>query len=370
MMKFLLCIVLLTSLFKLSIFFSISRSWRYLKSHGSNFHSLSRELSALYAKKKKLIISDDFLNTLENSESSNEVIEQSDAVISEEPKSKKSKKKQKQQTENASDDADQSEPQQDDIKLQKNKIVNADIDHDPVIDVSIPVEETKDNKVETIEQKLRRERPPSRVKFAESSQPGYAMLALESVGLVFGNEEILIDSSFSVSTGERVGLVGPNGSGKTTQLKILSGDIIPTTGTVVKSSPNLRVSFLRQEFLDSLNLQNTLRQELYSTFTEEQKLIDDISQCEKDIANAVDSEAKMNEYLDKLQVLQEKAISKGVYSLNSKIEKMMDNMGFSKADADSLISTFSGGWKMRIGLAKILLENPNIVLLDEPVRVA
>jgi ATPase subunit of ABC transporter with duplicated ATPase domains len=114
-----------------------------------------------------------------------------------------------------------------------------------------------------------------------------------------------------------------------------------------------------------LNPKNTLREELYATFTEERKLTDDITKCEQDIADSVDNEAKMNEYLDKLQGLQEKAISKGVYSLNSKIEKMMDNMGFSKSDADSLVSTFSGGWKMRIGLAKILLENPNIVLLDE-----
>jgi ATPase subunit of ABC transporter with duplicated ATPase domains len=66
----------------------------------------------------------------------------------------------------------------------------------------------------TIEQKVRKEKPPSRIRFAESSQPDFAMMALEGVGLIYGNQVVIKDSSFSVATGERVGLVGPNGGGK------------------------------------------------------------------------------------------------------------------------------------------------------------
>jgi ATPase subunit of ABC transporter with duplicated ATPase domains len=99
------------------------------------------------------------------------------------------------------------------------------------------------------------------------------MMGLDKVGLMYGKEVIIRDGTFTVQTGDRVGLVGPNGGGKSTQLKILSGEIEPTTGDVIKSSPNLRIAFLRQEFIDQLNLQNSLRQELLSSFVEEQQIL-------------------------------------------------------------------------------------------------
>ena len=194
------------------------------------------------------------------------------------------------------------------------------------------------------------------------------MMGLDKVGLVYGNEVVLKDASFSVSTGERVGLVGPNGSGKTTQLKILAGILEPTTGEIIKSSRNLRVAFLRQEFIDELQPDNTLRQELYTSFEEEIQLLKSIEQCESEVALYVDDPTKMEEVLDRLQKLQDKAISKGVYALDAKVDKIMDTVGFGTADASMPVRSFSGGWKMRIGLAKILLKDPNILLLDEPTN--
>jgi len=229
-------------------------------------------------------------------------------------------------------------------------------------------ESTNDKNQLTVEQRVRKEKPPSRVRFAESSQPDFVSIALEKVGLVYGNEEVLIDSSFTVTTGERVGLVGPNGSGKTTQLKILAGEIEPTTGDVVKSSRNLRIAYLRQEFIDELVPTQTLREELYSSFVEEKQLLKDISDCEDEVGRTTDDTKKMEEVLNRLQELQDKAISRGVYALDSKVEKIMEATGFSSSDADALVKSFSGGWKMRIGLAKILLKDPNILLLDEPTN--
>jgi ATPase subunit of ABC transporter with duplicated ATPase domains len=335
--------------------------------------------STLFAKKKsKTLISDDFLASFAEDIAEDATVESTttideNAVVDQKQNKKKKKKK---GTDNNNNDDDLSSKESDKTSTVSNG--EADVIGAPSVglDSSIiggisPIDETSsslDSTVETVEQRARRERPPSRVRFAESSQPGFVMMGLEQISLAFGNVEVLVNISFSVSTGERVGLVGPNGSGKTTQLRILAGDLQPTSGTIVKSSQNLRVSFLRQEFLDSLNPENTLKDELFSTFKEEQQILDAIAQCENDVAQSVGNEDQLTQILDKLQSLQEKAISKGVYSMNSKVEKIMGSMGFSSNDADAKIKTFSGGWKMRIGLAKILLEGPNIVLLDEPTN--
>jgi len=95
-----------------------------------------------------------------------------------------------------------------------------------------------------------------------SSQPGFVSLGLEKVSVTFRNQEVINDSSWSVKTGDRVGLVGPNGSGKTTQLNIMGGVAQPTTGDVVKSSEDLRVAMLRQEFVDELEPERLLKDEM------------------------------------------------------------------------------------------------------------
>jgi ATPase subunit of ABC transporter with duplicated ATPase domains len=89
---------------------------------------------------------------------------------------------------------------------------------------------------------------------------------------------------------------------------------------------------------------------------------------ETELAEAADDPSMMEEKLNKLADLQEQANMKGVYSLESRIEKIMDQTGFGEADGDALVSSFSGGWKMRIGIAKILLQEPNVLLLDEPTN--
>lgn len=145
---------------------------------------------------------------------------------------------------------------------------------------------------------------------------------------------------------------------QSTLLKILNGEIECTYGDVIKSSPNLRVAFLRQEFVDQLNMSRTLREELLASFVEERQLLADIASCEQEVERTVDDPQQMEVVLNRLQKLQDSAISKGVYALDSKVDKIMDQTGFAPEDGHALVSSFSGGWKMRIGLAKILLLDP------------
>lgn len=120
----------------------------------------------------------------------------------------------------------------------------------------------------------------------------------------------------------------------------------------------MRVAFLRQEFMDELVMTRTLKEELLASFTDEQEVLRSIEQCENDLAQATDDPDKMQDILNRLQSLQEEAIAMGAYALDAKILKALDAMGFSTDDLNTKVESFSGGWKMRIGLAKILCLDP------------
>ena len=222
----------------------------------------------------------------------------------------------------------------------------------------------------TLEDKIRKERPPPRIRVMESTQPGYTSLRLENIGITFRNQEVLKDVTWGVTTGDRIGLVGANGAGKTTQLRILYGEMEPTTGDVVKSSKDLRVAMLRQEFIDELVKERTLKEEFMSVFVQENKLLQDLKDAEVALGNMSEADTDaMQEILDKMQGLQQKAEDKEVYALESKVKKVMDLMGFTEDEGEDLVASFSGGWKMRIGLGKVLLQDPNILLLGKSLSL-
>jgi ABC-type Mn2+/Zn2+ transport system ATPase subunit len=220
----------------------------------------------------------------------------------------------------------------------------------------------------TLEDKIRKERPPPRIRVMESSQPGYTSLRLENVGITFRDQAVLKDVTWGVQTGDRIGLVGANGAGKTTQLRIMANEMEPTTGDVVKSSKDLRVAMLRQEFVDELIPDQTLKEEFMTVFAEENKILTDLREAERALEGMTGDEAdaeEMQAILDRMQELQNKAEDKGVYALESQVKKVMDLMGFQDEEGDDLVASFSGGWKMRIGLGKVLLKDPNVLLLGE-----
>ena len=165
----------------------------------------------------------------------------------------------------------------------------------------------------------------------ETSQPDYTALRLENIAITFRDQPVLKSATWGVQTGDRIGLVGANGAGKTTQLRILAGELEPTAGDVVKSHKDLRVAMLRQEFIDEIDLTRTLREEFISVFTEEAEIMAQLSQAEKELegmtGDATDAEA-MQEVLDRMAKLQVKADSKNVNVLDSRVSKIMDLMGF------------------------------------------
>ena len=218
----------------------------------------------------------------------------------------------------------------------------------------------------TLEDKIRKERPPPRIRVMESAQPGFVSLRMENIGITFRNQEVLKDVTWGVQSGERIGLVGKNGAGKSTQLRIMSGELEPTTGDVVKSSGDLRTAMLRQEFVDELVKERTLKEEFMSVFAEENQIVQDLKEAETQLETMSDADPDaMQEILDRMADLQQKAEDKDVYVLESKVKKTMDLMGFNDDEADDLVASFSGGWKMRIGLGKVLLKDPNVLLLGK-----
>ena len=187
----------------------------------------------------------------------------------------------------------------------------------------------------TAEERIRKERPPPRIRIMETSQPDYTALRLENIAITFRDQPVLKSATWGVQTGDRIGLVGANGAGKTTQLRILSGELEPTAGDVIKSSKDLRVAMLRQEFIDEIDLERTLRDEFLSVFTDEAMVMEQLTQAEKELENmtgdAADADA-MQEVLDRMQKLQNKADVMNVKALDSRVSKIMDLMGFEQEE--------------------------------------
>eukprot|EP00578_Thalassiosira_sp_NH16_P010815 CAMPEP_0181120878 /NCGR_PEP_ID=MMETSP1071-20121207/24414_1 /TAXON_ID=35127 /ORGANISM="Thalassiosira sp., Strain NH16" /LENGTH=929 /DNA_ID=CAMNT_0023205609 /DNA_START=19 /DNA_END=2808 /DNA_ORIENTATION=- len=231
-------------------------------------------------------------------------------------------------------------------------------------------QETPKKKKLTAEERIRKDRPPPRIRVMESSQPDYTALRLENIAITFRDQPVLTSATWGVQTGDRIGLVGANGAGKTTQLRIMAGELEPTAGDVIKSNKDLRVAMLRQEFVDEIDPERSLREEFRSVFVEENAIMEELALAEKELEGMTgdqDGDA-MQEVLDRMAKLQGKADVKNVNALDSRVSKIMDLMGFEPEEGDYEVSMFSGGWKMRIGLGKVLLKDPNILLLDEPTN--
>ena len=193
------------------------------------------------------------------------------------------------------------------------------------------------------------------------------MLRLEKISKIYPTGEVLKDVSWEIRNGERIGLVGVNGAGKSTQLKIIAGLEEATDGSLI-SEGDPSIAYLKQEF--DVDLSRTVREELFEAFKE----ASDLLQSQKLVQENMESElaSKDLDYLDllikELSVIQSKFESINGYDLESKVEKLLPNIGFNQNEADRLVGDFSGGWQMRIALGKILLQSPDLLLLDEPTN--
>jgi ATP-binding cassette, subfamily F, member 3 len=189
------------------------------------------------------------------------------------------------------------------------------------------------------------------------------MLRLEHISKIYPTGEVLKDINWEVKPGDRIGLVGVNGAGKSTQLKIIAGKTEPTTGEIIRPA-SLHIAYLSQEFeVDHLR---TVKEELWQAFGEANDVHIALSAVHHKLEAATPEE--LDKLLNKMDKLQRQYEGLNGYGLEAEIDKILPEMGFDAEDGDRLVSAFSGGWQMRMSLAKILLQSPDLLLLDEPTN--
>lgn len=189
------------------------------------------------------------------------------------------------------------------------------------------------------------------------------MLRLTRVTKIYQHAEVLKDASWEVAPGERVGLVGVNGSGKTTQFKIILGEVEPSSGEVTRPASH-KIGYLSQEF--DINPENSIREELLAAFSEAHKIKQELATVEKRIESC--SGEDLDRAVRALDRLHREFEAIDGYGLERKVDKILPEIGFATEDGDRPVSSLSGGWQMRIGFGKIMLREPELLLLDEPTN--
>ncbi len=193
------------------------------------------------------------------------------------------------------------------------------------------------------------------------------MLRLERVSKIYPTGEVLRDVTWEVKPGDRIGLVGVNGAGKSTQMRIIAGMEEPSSGQVVKQG-DPRIVYLQQEF--DVDVSRTVRQELFQAFGEAAAVLNRQREVEEEMGSekAAEDPDHLNELIHELGSLQSRFESLHGYELDARIDKLLPTIGFTPEGAEQLVGDYSGGWQMRIALGKVLLQEPDLLLLDEPTN--
>ena len=192
------------------------------------------------------------------------------------------------------------------------------------------------------------------------------MLNIHNLTVSFSGENLFEGITFRLNAGDRVGLIGKNGAGKSTMLKVLSGEIAPDGGSIA-TEKNLRIGFLKQDL--DFESGKTVLDETYQAFTEIKAIEKQLDHINEQLATRTDYESETyNDLIVKLSELTHQYEILGGYNYQGQAEKVLLGLGFKTSDFNNLTETFSGGWRMRIELAKLLLQNNDVLLLDEPTN--
>ncbi|TLF46977.1 ABC-F family ATP-binding cassette domain-containing protein [Maribacter aurantiacus] len=192
------------------------------------------------------------------------------------------------------------------------------------------------------------------------------MLNIHNLSVSFGGEYLFEEISFRLNAGNRVGLVGKNGAGKSTLLKLLAKQMPIDSGTIAVEK-DIKIGFLRQDI--DFELGRTVLEEAYQAFEELKVLEAKMDEINHQLAERTDYESEgYNQLIIDLSDVTSHYEILGGYNYQGETEKILQGLGFKRADFDKKTETFSGGWRMRIELAKLLLQNNDVLLLDEPTN--
>jgi len=192
------------------------------------------------------------------------------------------------------------------------------------------------------------------------------MLNAHNITVSFAGEDLFSGITFKLNAGDRIGLIGKNGAGKSTLLKIISKEQQYDAGTIAFDK-DISIGFLKQdiEFVKG----RTILEEAYQAFTEIKEIETKLEQINTELATRTDYESEyyhqlmvdLNDYTHRFELI-------GGYNYQGDTEKILQGLGFQRTDFNKITDTFSGGWRMRIELAKLLLQKNDILLLDEPTN--
>lgn len=192
------------------------------------------------------------------------------------------------------------------------------------------------------------------------------MLSVQNMTVSFGGETLFSDVSFRLAGGDRVGLVGKNGAGKSTLLHLIAKDQEPTAGAISKEK-EVQLGFLRQDI--DFEKGRTVLEEAYQAFEEIKQLEAQMEEINLALVTRTDYESSAyNDLIIALNEATERYELIGGYNYQGTTERILQGLGFKATDFDKKTDTFSGGWRMRIELAKLLLQDNDILLLDEPTN--
>lgn len=192
------------------------------------------------------------------------------------------------------------------------------------------------------------------------------MVSIEQVSMTFGKEPLFENISFLINDKEKIVLIGRNGAGKTTLLKLLSGQLQPSSGRIVQPK-EMTIGYLPQHM--ALNSGRTVLEEAELAFQEIKSIERKIDELNREIAVRTDYESEAyHQLLEDVSYQNERLKFFGGDNYQADLEKTLLGLGFLRGDFDRQTSEFSGGWRMRIELAKILLRRPDLLLLDEPTN--